>query len=65
MKKITQVTKTEEKVLNLLSAGIGAEKIAGKLGCSINTVRKHTANIRKKTGLKNAVSLALWWKNGI
>lgn len=65
MKKITQVTKTEEKVLNLISSGLTADKIAVKLGCSLNTIRKHTANIRKKTGLKNAVSLALWWKNGI
>lgn len=61
-KKQIYITPTEAKVLDLLSAGKTEREIATIQTCSLNTVRKHTANIRRKTGKSRAIELVLWWQ---
>ena len=56
-----KITPTEAKILDLLSAAKTEREIAKIQKCSLNTVRKNTANIRRKTGKHKAVLLALWW----
>lgn len=62
-KKQIYITPTEAKVLDLLSAAKTESEIATIHKCSLNTVRKHTANIRRKTGKSRAIELVLWWQN--
>lgn len=62
-KKQIHITPTEAKVLDLLSAAKTEREIAAIQKCSLNTARKHTANIRRKTGLSRAIQLVLWWQN--
>ena len=63
IKKQIHITPTEAKILNFLSAAKTEREIATIQKCSINTVRKHTANIRRKTGKSRAIELVLWWQN--
>lgn len=63
IKKQIHITPTEAKILNFLSAAKTEREIAKIQKCSLNTVRKHTANIRRKTGFSRAIELVLWWQN--
>jgi DNA-binding NarL/FixJ family response regulator len=48
----------EREVLSLLAAGRPAERIAGVLGISTNTVRRHLANVTEKLGIHGHQALA-------
>ena len=62
IKKQMRITPTEAKILDLLAAGKTEREIAKIQKRSLNTVRKHTANIRRKTGKSRAIELVLWWQ---
>ena len=62
IKKQIHITPTEVRILNLLSAAKTEREIATIQKCSLFTVRKHTANIRRKTGKSRAIELVLWWQ---
>ena len=59
---IIKITPTEAKILDFLAAGKTEREIAKIQKCSLFTVRKHTANIRRKTGKSRAIELVLWWQ---
>ena len=48
----------EREVLSLLAAGRPADRIAGVLGISTNTVRRHLANMTEKLGVHGHQALA-------
>jgi DNA-binding NarL/FixJ family response regulator len=48
----------EVEVLRLLAAGKGNQQIADELVISLNTARKHVANILDKTGAANRTEAA-------
>ena len=54
----TQLSPREREVLSLLAAGRPAERIAGVLGISTNTVRRHLANVTEKLGIHGHQALA-------
>jgi len=59
---LTDVTPREEQVLDLLIQGKTNKEIAAALGLSPNTIRNYLSPLRDKTGCKNRVDLAIWWK---
>lgn len=54
------VTPAEQKVLELLRAGLTNAEIAVRLGISINTVRYHVSNLLSKAGTSDRHGLARW-----
>lgn len=48
----------EREILRLLAGGRGAPAIARELGISVNTVRRHIANLSEKLGVHGRVALA-------
>lgn len=48
----------EREILRLLASGLGAPAIARQLGISVNTVRRHIANLSDKLGVHGRVALA-------
>lgn len=52
------LTRQENKIHMLHSAGFSAEEIAQKISVEPNTVRKHLDNIKKKVGWSKASELA-------
>jgi DNA-binding NarL/FixJ family response regulator len=48
----------EREILRLLASGRGAPAIARELGISVNTVRRHIANLSDKLGVHGRVALA-------
>jgi DNA-binding NarL/FixJ family response regulator len=53
----------EVEVLRLLAAGKGNQQIADELVISLNTARKHVANILDKTGTANRAQAAVYAKD--
>lgn len=51
------LTRREEVVLRLIMAGKEREEICRELSISINTLKKHTANIYRKLGISSRVQL--------
>lgn len=54
------LTFREKEVLVLLSEEYTSKEIASRLGVSALTVETHRANLLRKTGVRNAVGLALF-----
>ena len=55
---IQLISKREQEVLSLMVEGFTSKEIAEKLYISTETVKSHRKNILKKTGSRNAASLA-------
>lgn len=49
-KIINLLTKSEIKIVKLLSHSLSSNEIAEQLHCSVRTIEKHRSNIVKKTG---------------
>jgi DNA-binding CsgD family transcriptional regulator len=56
------LTKREAEVLALAAAGWTNHRIAGRLGISERTVRKHLGNTYEKTKSSGRVEAAVWWQ---
>jgi LuxR family maltose regulon positive regulatory protein len=52
------LTRREQEVLELITAGLTNAEIAGKLVISAETVKKHTGNIYSKLGVSNRTAAA-------
>ncbi len=53
----TALTPREEEIAGYLCQGVAPRKIASLLGISVGTLRKHRANIYRKTGAGDLVGL--------
>jgi len=51
------LTPREQEIAGYLCSGLAPRKIAVLLGISVGTLRKHRANIYRKTGAGDLVSL--------
>lgn len=51
------LTDREEKVLRLLTQGLGNKEIAVRLDISVNTVKTHLKNVFKKLGVKSRLEV--------
>lgn len=60
------LTKREWEVLELIAQGGTNEAIAKTLGCSLETVKSHRANLGQKTQSRNRAELTAWFlqRNG-
>lgn len=60
------LTKREWEVLELIAQGGTNEAIAKTLGCSLETVKTHRANLGQKTQSRNRAELTAWFlqRNG-
>lgn len=56
---IDTLTKTEQKVLQLLLEGLSNKQIAAKRCNSVRTIEDHRARIMQKLGAVNAIDLAI------
>jgi DNA-binding NarL/FixJ family response regulator len=54
----TNLSKRELEVLRLVATGLSNEEIAARLFISVNTVKKHVANILDKLHLENRIQAA-------
>jgi DNA-binding NarL/FixJ family response regulator len=54
------LTEKELVILKLVIAGNTTREIAAMVGCSVETIKTHRANILAKTGTRNAVELSAW-----
>lgn len=59
-KEINVLSKSELKVLTLISAGFTSETIGLKLEITKSTVQTHRRNMLRKTGFKNTQQLVGW-----
>lgn len=60
-----KLTARERDVLDAMVAGDGStEDIAGILGVSKGTVKKHVGSISVKTGKATRVGMVVWWIRG-
>jgi DNA-binding NarL/FixJ family response regulator len=59
-----ELTKTESKVLRLVTRGLSNKDIAKELGISPRTVESHVSNILQKTALSNRTELTRWALEG-
>ncbi|WP_400190966.1 response regulator [Hymenobacter sp. B81] len=55
-----ELTEREQEVLTLICQGLSSQQIADRLFISFRTVEGHRKNLLDKTGMANAVSLALF-----
>lgn len=55
------LTSRQVEVIALLARGLTNDQIAGRLGISSRTVRKHVADLFDRTGLHSRTELAVWW----
>lgn len=55
------LTKREWEVLELISRGFTNEAISKELGCSLETVKTHRANLGQKTSSRNRAELTAWY----
>ena len=55
-----RLTPRELEVLGLLVRGLSKPQIAGMLGLSPHTIKRHVANIYNKLGLNDRTQLAVW-----
>ena len=51
------MTRRELEVIRRVASGLTSEEIAAELGISIRTVEFHRANIKEKTGARDAIGL--------
>lgn len=58
-KKIQKLSFRELEVINTLSIGLTYNQVAIKLGITSETVKRHCLNMRKKTGLKTTLAIAV------
>lgn len=58
---MSEVTRYQRQVLDLLVQGLGNAEIAERLCIAVKTVDSHMTNIKARTGIKNRVLLAIWW----
>lgn len=66
VKLLTQITKREEEILQLICRQYTAEEIADKLFISVKTVNGHRTNLLQKTGSRNVTGLVMYaLKNNI
>lgn len=56
------IDKINQQILEHLSNGFTVKEIAPKVFISIGAVKKRIGKMLKKTGSKNNVELACWWK---
>lgn len=56
---MTQLTKREREVAELLASGVRPSEIARRLCVSHSTVKTHVANICLKTGASGTLDLAV------
>lgn len=54
---VGKLSKKEQQVLQMITAGLSSREIAEQLGLSIRTVTNHRANMLRKTKVKNTVEL--------
>ncbi|MEI6680095.1 MAG: helix-turn-helix transcriptional regulator [Mariniphaga sp.] len=59
-KTVTELTKREIDVLQLVAKGLANKEVADKLCISIHTVISHRKNISEKTGIKSASGLTMY-----
>jgi DNA-binding NarL/FixJ family response regulator len=57
----TQLTSTEERIVECLAAGLGNRQIAEVTGHSYFSVGNKLKKIYDKLGFDNGVEVALWW----
>ncbi len=57
-KLLTQLTKRERQIGEMLALGLDVKAVAAKLGLSHKTVHVHRANAMDKLNVKNNVELA-------
>ena len=57
---VSELTKREIDVLQLVSKGLANKEVADKLSISIHTVISHRKNIFEKTGIKSASGLTMY-----
>ncbi|RYU76726.1 response regulator [Hymenobacter persicinus] len=57
---LVPLTEREREVLTLICKGLSSQQIADQLFISFRTVEGHRKNLLDKTGMSNAVSLALF-----
>ncbi|RYD99976.1 MAG: response regulator transcription factor [Sphingobacteriales bacterium] len=62
-KKLEQLTRMENEVLNMLSKGMLYKEIAANKFVSMDTVKKHIANIYKKLAVNNKIEAINKLKN--
>lgn len=60
---LSQLTKRENEVCQLLATGLDVKSIATQLGVSHKTIHVHRANAMDKLGVKNNVELAKLYPN--
>lgn len=53
------LTEREKEVLQLMSEGLTAEEMGGRLYISSRTVEFHQARIREKTGTRNRIEVLM------
>ncbi len=58
------LTKTEGKILRLVTRGLSNKDIAKEMGISPRTVESHVSNILQKTALSNRTELTRWALEG-
>jgi DNA-binding CsgD family transcriptional regulator len=58
---VKPISDTEHKILEMLADGFMPTEIAAILGRSVNTVSTHLARIKRKTGLKSTIHIAVQW----
>lgn len=58
------LTKTESKILRLVTRGLSNKDIAKEMGISPRTVESHVSNILQKTALSNRTELTRWALEG-
>ena len=56
-KRRIDLTRRELEVIRRVASGLTSEEIAAELGISIRTVEFHRANIKEKTGARDAIGL--------
>jgi DNA-binding CsgD family transcriptional regulator len=53
----------EAEVVELILTGLSHKEVAGRLGISPETVKKHTYNAYRRLGVQNRVQLSYWLQN--
>ena len=62
---MTELTKTENIVVQLMMSGYQRKEIADRLNTSPNTVSVHFRNIHKKTAVQNEIELYNWYSENV
>ena len=59
MNIMDQLTARQQQVARLLAQGLTQEQIAHQLGIRPGTVRAHTSNMRRSTGINSTTTIAI------